>query len=230
MESIRFSYPFHELFPPPEMIERTMGYKPGEAPEPVAEIVKEISDEIFSLEEAKAEYKVFRNIIFNASARSVIAENEIFIVKPIIFNQIKNSEEIAFFICTAGENLSEKSRKSMKNNDLLKGYIYDVVGSEIVEAAADRIQEELRKKAISENKNITNRFSPGYCGWDVSEQHSLFRFFPGNFCGITLSESALMSPVKSVSGIIGIGREVRFSPYQCKACDDKNCIYRNRKR
>ncbi|MCK7538940.1 MAG: hypothetical protein MZV63_52410 [Marinilabiliales bacterium] len=47
---------------------------------------------------------------------------------------------------------------------------------------------------------ITNRFSPGYCGWDVAEQHKLFSFFKDNFCGITLTESALMNPVKSVSG------------------------------
>jgi len=39
-----------------------------------------------------------------------------------------------------------------------------------------------------------------------------------------------MKPVKSVSGIIGIGRDVKYAPYQCHACEDKNCIYRNRKR
>ena len=117
----------------------------------------------------------------------------------------------------------------MKSGDLLKGYVYDVIGSEVVEAAADMMQEELRKSMAASGKEITNRFSPGYCGWDVAEQHKLFSFFKDNFCGITLTESALMNPVKSVSGLIGIGRNVRFTPYQCKLCEDKNCIYRNRK-
>jgi len=92
------------------------------------------------------------------------------------------------------------------------------------------MQEELRAAAAARGKMITNRFSPGYCGWDVAEQHKLFGFFKDNFCGITLTESALMKPVKSVSGIIGIGRDVKYAPYQCHACEDKNCIYRNRKR
>jgi len=117
----------------------------------------------------------------------------------------------------------------MKDGDLLRGYVYDVIGSEVVENAADRMQEELRLTVAGEGLNITNRFSPGYCGWDVAEQHKLFSFFPENYCGITLTESALMNPVKSVSGLIGIGREVRYAPYQCHLCEDKNCIYRGRK-
>ncbi|MFN2335640.1 MAG: hypothetical protein ABR560_01615, partial [Bacteroidales bacterium] len=59
--------------------------------------------------------------------------------------------------------------------------------------------------------------------------HKLFSFFKDNFCAITLTDSALMNPVKSVSGLIGIGRDVRYTSYQCHICDNKNCIYRNRK-
>ena len=73
----------------------------------------------------------------------------------------------------------------MQERDMLKGYIYDVAGSEIVEAAADLMQAEMSETALGEGKKITNRYSPGYCGWDVSEQHKLFSFFPDNFCKIS---------------------------------------------
>lgn len=230
MESVKISYPFRDIIPSLEMIERTMGYRDGETPEPVRDIVKDVIDEIFMLDEARAEYRIFSDISFDKLQKSVRIEEEIFAIKPIIFSQIRKSEQVALFICTAGETISSISRESMKGKDLLKGYIYDVVGSEIVETAADMMQDELRQSVAAAKNNITNRFSPGYCGWDVAQQHSLFRFFPDNFCKISLTESALMSPVKSVSGIIGIGSEVNFAPYQCKVCEDKNCIYRNRKR
>ena len=152
-----------------------------------------------------------------------------FEVKPIIFSQIKKAGGAALFICTAGAGGGCESRRSMKEGDLLRGYVYDVIGSEVVENAADRMQEELRLEVAADGLKITNRFSPGYCGWDVAEQHKLFSFFPDNYCGITLTESALMNPVKSVSGLIGIGREVRYAPYKCHLCDDKNCIYRGKK-
>lgn len=114
----------------------------------------------------------------------------------------------------------------MLEKDFLKGYIYDVAGSEIVEAAADIMTEKLKEEMQRKGMLITNRFSPGYCGWNVSEQHKIFQLVPDNFCGIQLLESALMVPIKSISGIIGIGRNVRFLPYTCSKCDYKNCTYR----
>ena len=118
----------------------------------------------------------------------------------------------------------------MKEGDLLRGYVYDVIGSEIVEAAADKMQGELEKTMLASGKGITNRYSPGYCGWDVVEQQKLFRLMPDNFCGITLSESSLMYPFKSVSGFIGAGKNVKRLPYACHLCDMEDCIYRRKKR
>jgi len=206
-----------------------MGYQSGTAPEPVTILINEITEELLPLGGIKAEYIIFPEISLNREEKSLQIEGVTFNIKPIIYRQIKDAEEAALFICTAGPVIGEMSRNSMKGGDLLKGYVYDVIGSEVVEAAADLMQEELRKSMAVPGKGITNRFSPGYCGWDVAEQHQLFSFFKDNFCGITLTESALMNPVKSVSGVIGVGRNARYTPYQCKLCDDKNCIYRNRK-
>jgi hypothetical protein len=206
-----------------------MGYSPGTAPAPVSDLIREVSAELMPLDDVRAEYIIIEQLKCNHGNKSIDVQGVVFEVKPIIFSQIKKAQRAALFICTAGAEVGLRSRRSMKEGDLLRGYVYDVIGSEVVENAADRMQEELRLAAAGKELKITNRFSPGYCGWDVAEQHKLFSFFPDNYCGITLTESALMSPVKSVSGIIGIGRDVIYSPYQCHLCDDKNCIYRGRK-
>ncbi|MDX9728673.1 MAG: vitamin B12 dependent-methionine synthase activation domain-containing protein [Bacteroidales bacterium] len=206
-----------------------MGYPPGTAPEPVSDLIREVSAELMPLGDVRAEYIIIEQLKCNHEDKSIDIQGVTFDVKHIIFSQIRKAEEAALFICTAGAEVGLRSHRSMKEGDLLRGYVYDVIGSEVVENAADRMQAELRLTAAAEGLKITNRFSPGYCGWDVAEQHKLFSFFPDNYCGITLTESALMSPVKSVSGIIGIGRDVKYSPYQCHLCDDKNCIYRGRK-
>ncbi len=206
-----------------------MGYLPGTAPEPVTELIQELSAELMPLGGVKAEYIVFNNVRMWSEDKTVEIKGVMFNVQPVIFRQIKGSEDMALFICTAGPAVGELSRQSMKDGDLLRGYVYDLIGSEVVENAADRLQEELKRAAGEEGKKITNRFSPGYCGWDVAEQHKLFGFFKDNFCAVTLNDSALMNPVKSVSGLIGIGRDVKYTSYQCHICDSKNCIYRNRK-
>jgi hypothetical protein len=206
-----------------------MGYLPGNAPEPVTELIQELSEELMPMSSIKAEYRVFNNVRLLSEDKTVEIRGVMFNVQPVIFRQIKESEDMALFICTAGPYIGEMSRRCMKDGDLLRGYVYDVIGSEVVENAADRLQQEIKRAAAEEGKNISNRFSPGYCGWDVAEQHKLFSFFKDNFCAITLNDSALMNPVKSVSGLIGIGRNVKYASYQCHICDNKNCMYRNRK-
>jgi hypothetical protein len=205
-----------------------MGYAPGEAPEPVTELIREASEELIHSGEARAEYIIFDSVRCDRIKRTVEIEGIEFDVKPIIFSQVKEAAAAALFICTAGQEVGGRSRRSMSGGDLLRGYVYDVIGSEVAENAAERMQDSLRAAAAATGMNITNRFSPGYCGWDVAEQHKLFSFFPDNWCGITLTDSALMNPVKSVSGIIGLGTRVRQREYPCRQCREVNCIYRRR--
>ena len=134
---------------------------------------------------------------------------------------------VAVFVCTAGQEISSRSKKLMKEGDLLKGYVYDTFGSIAVEAAMDLIQETIRMKILVTGMNITNRYSPGYCGWDITEQKKIFSLLPDNFCGIELTDTCLMLPIKSISGIIGIGRYAKYDPYTCNLCDMQNCLFRN---
>ena len=143
-----------------------------------------------------------------------------------MYNQIKRATRLVIFVCTAGNKISERSKQLMDEGDLLNGYVFDSFGSLVVETAMDLIQNNLKEKLLSSKLNITNRYSPGYCGWDIAEQQKLFSMLPEKFCGIELNDSCLMSPIKSVSGIIGIGESVKFSSYTCNICDSQNCIYR----
>ena len=49
------------------------------------------------------------------------------------------------------------------------------------------------------------RYSPGYCGWNLTGQRALFTALGPEEIGIHLTESCLMEPVKSISGVAVIG-------------------------
>jgi hypothetical protein len=217
---------FKDLVIKPSEIEAVLGYKEGEDRELVSGYIHEILNECQDICSIKAEYKVFGNIQFDNETKSLRIEDIPFNVKKIVFTQLKKSDLVALFLCTAGPEIGIRSRKMMQERDFLKGYIYDVIGSEIVEAAADIMQADLEKNILDSGKKITNRYSPGYCGWDVAEQHKLFQLIPDNYCNIHLTPSALMDPVKSISGIIGIGENVRKNTYTCSICDMEECLYR----
>jgi hypothetical protein len=221
-----FQYDFKELKLTVDQIERFMGYKQGESQQPVRDLICEILKEAETICHVRAEFKIFNGIQFDNVERTVTIGNQVFNIRKIIFGQLKKSDSVAVFLCTAGKEIGIRSRAAMKEGDLLKGYVYDVIGSEVVEAAADIMQDQLESSQKQAGRMITNRFSPGYCDWDVAEQHKLFALFPDNFCGIKLTPSALMDPEKSVSGFIGVGENVKRMPYTCSFCDMKDCIYR----
>jgi hypothetical protein len=84
-----------------------------------------------------------------------------------VVNNLKNSELLALFICTAGEEVSHRSKELMRPETSLEGYVTDLVGSLLAEGAMDILQERLRNEMESKGLKITNRYSPGYCNWDV---------------------------------------------------------------
>ncbi|HUI29406.1 MAG TPA: vitamin B12 dependent-methionine synthase activation domain-containing protein [Candidatus Acidoferrales bacterium] len=204
-----------------------LGYDPDSMPAPLIESIDDILENGNTLCNIEGGYKIIGPVQFDRVSHSLMLSSYSFNVKKVVFQQLKKAENIALFACTAGNEIIEKSRDLMKGGELLKGYVYDVFGSLVVEEAMDHIQNALRNKMLEEKLKITNRYSPGYCGWDVSEQKKLFSMLPKKFCGIELTDSCLMRPIKSVSGIIGIGKSVKFNEYTCNLCDEADCLYRN---
>ena len=224
-----FQFNYKDLDIDLKQIGKVLGYGEGNDQTIVNTVVEEILNEPELFCNIKAEYKIYNNIEFVNSDKSLNISDVNFNIHKIVFGQLKKADSLAVFLSTAGEEISIRTRKAMAEGDPLTGYIYDIFGTIVVDAAADRMQSKLEETILSAGKKITNRYSPGYCGWNVSEQHKLFRLVPDNFCGIRLTDSALMDPVKSISGIIGIGESVRYNPYRCSLCEMKDCVYRELK-
>lgn len=116
----------------------------------------------------------------------------------------------------------------MAEGDMVRVFIADAIGSCLAETCADNMEATLQQNINKLGWQRTNRFSPGYCGWHVREQQRLFTFFPKEPCGVHLTDSSLMIPIKSVSGVIGLGLDVRYNPYTCGLCDFAKCYKRKK--
>ncbi len=213
--------PIHE-----EDIALCMGYKDKKIPEPYNEIIHETLSGLEPYCNIRGGYVIKENIDLDYEMQRLTIDNILLSINKVVCDQIKNSEQIVVFYCTAGEGISQWANQLMNEGDLLKGYAVDTLGTVVVEHAMDIVQQTLNTD-IGGQKKTTNRYSPGYCDWDVSGQHQLFSLFPDGFCDISLSDTALMYPIKSVSGIIGIGQNVRFSEYTCNFCNRTDCVLRN---
>ena len=147
----------------------------------------------------------------------------------IILRQLRGSEAFALFICTSGLEFETYQHRLKEQGDMVRVFIADALGSVIAEKCADQMEKALQESIDKLGWKHTNRFSPGYCGWHVSQQQLLFPLFQGHTCGVKLTDSSLMIPIKSVSGIIGLGKKVRKLEYTCGLCDFKQCYKRKKK-
>ncbi|MHC4427485.1 MAG: vitamin B12 dependent-methionine synthase activation domain-containing protein [Planctomycetota bacterium] len=141
------------------------------------------------------------------------------------------AERLALFAATLGPRISREIAARFEANDLALGCMLDSVAS----IAADRLAEHLqqRYRELLENSGQIDAggralcYSPGYCGWHISGQGKLFEFLGPGEIGITLRESFLMDPLKSVSGVVVVGspeiHEFDMDYAFCAECRTRSC-------
>ena len=225
-----FQYTFEDLEILPKDIAELLGFSINAIPDPFPKLIESALNEAPGLCEIRAGFKYFDHVEINLTQQNIIIDNQIFTPNKIIFTQIKNASSIAIFICTAGKEISNWSKQLAVTGDDLSSFIFDVIGSLAAEKAREKLEIDLKKDINTLGLNISDAYSPGYCDWSLSEQQNLFALLPLNFCGITLTEALLMYPVKSVSGLIGVGKSMKQKGYQCNWCNDVNCLYSKIKR
>jgi hypothetical protein len=221
-----FNFSFNELVIDYQMINSVLGYENVPLPEPFDNYLKEALSFAGKLPDIKAVYRLADKPVFKDKNRTIKAGEYEFNVAKTVYTELLGSDQLAFFVCTAGKTICEKAALLLKGEDPVYGYIFDLLGSAIVEATCDKMQSHLKDVIEKSGSKITNRYSPGYCHWSVADQHKLFALLGETPCGVSLTDSFLMNPVKSVSGVIGIGRDVKYREYQCTLCLSENCAYR----
>jgi hypothetical protein len=146
------------------------------------------------------------------------------------------AEHLALFAVTIGPEVVREIDRRFKANDLALGAMLDSVAS----AGADRLAqiverkfaEQLRAEGRSGPDTRVLRYSPGYCGWHISGQRALFEELRPERIGITLRDSFLMEPLKSVSGVLIAGsgdiHNFRMAYRYCENCAARGCRERIR--
>ena len=138
------------------------------------------------------------------------------------------SHRVAAFIATAGPDVEQLASELMSQHDELSAMVVNSVGAERAEAAEAAVIDQLREQADPLGHAPTLPYSPGYCGMLLTEQTKLFSLFDRENIGVRLSSGCLMRPLKSVSGLIGLGpaAEVEEFGSPCDRCELHNCAMR----
>lgn len=133
------------------------------------------------------------------------------------------ADALALFVATLGEAVPARIRHLFDEGALAEGWMLDAVASVGADLLALRLAERFRHRLGERGRDDARvlPYSPGYCGWPTRGQRPLFDALRPEEIGVTLNDSCLMSPIKTVSGVLvaGPGEAHKFRP-DFPFCDD----------
>ena len=104
------------------------------------------------------------------------------------------------FVATVGIEIDRLIKKYSVISPV-KALLFQAIGAERIESLCDAFCNDLKV----EYKNTVKRFSAGYGDFPLESQTDIFKLLnPKKHIGVTLLDSKLMLPTKSVTAIVGI--------------------------
>lgn len=131
-----------------------------------------------------------------------IALGEIFTESKNLRSALEGSKEALIFAVTLGMGVDRHLLRLSKTS-VSELFLADAVASAYAEAAADRAQELLLG-----GNSTKKRFSPGYGDLPLELQPAILSALSAEkHLGLTLTDTLLMKPQKSITAIVGMENE-----------------------
>ena len=142
---------------------------------------------------------------------------------------VGEATELFLFGATLGSRVDSALRR-MALTSVAEAGAGQAVAAALIETYCDDCCAELQKQ-LPEGKTLKWRFSPGYGDWSLEEQRILFPVLDcAHAIGLTLTESCMMAPVKSVTAVVAIADapERHGSGNKCLRCGKTDCEFRQK--
>lgn len=137
-------------------------------------------------------------------------------------------ERVFVYVVTLGAEVDAYIKEWMERRPDF-GVIADAAASAAAESMVDQVEQDIAER-LSPAQALSLPFSPGYCDWPVQEQTKIFSLLPEDTAGVRLSSDSMMSPRKSITGVLGAGpvADVTEAGCPCSSCARVDCRHRRR--
>jgi cobalamin-dependent methionine synthase I len=209
-----------------EDVLRMMGCRKDSSVRPEhRDLVEQLMAECLPLVRARGTYGVHP---VSRMTDSELILGEFSAIRGPIAGFLKPAERVAAFVVTIGDEIERLSDQRLRGGSRLEGYVVNAIGSAAADSAVDALADVVYFEEARPEEALTPPFSPGYCGLPLEEQISLFAIVNAKSIGVRLLPTMIMQPLKSISGLIGIGKsdQVEAHGVPCQWCDLTTCRMR----
>ena len=140
---------------------------------------------------------------------------------------LKDCEQILLFAATLGSQVDVLLHR-YNMIQMSKAVVMQAASVAMLETFCDEENQKLKEAYQEKGWYLRPRFSPGYGDFPLECQRQIAPALElSKRIGVTLTDSLLMAPSKSVTAVIGLSRLPRNCTLQgCEVCAKRDCAYR----
>ncbi|MBQ7793699.1 MAG: Vitamin B12 dependent methionine synthase activation subunit [Clostridia bacterium] len=199
---------------------RYMGQRREAPSEDIMQTVESVCTEMERTVKPRYIYKV---LPITSDGERVFAEGTVFESKKLA-GHLRETENAAILCATLGVEADNIIRRSALTGTL-NASAAQAAGAAMIEQVLDEVCVR-----IAEDTGLftLSRFSPGYGDWTLSDQRTMLSLADATKrIGITLTDSMMMLPTKSVTAIVGLSDKCKHNNTRsCDSCNKKDCDFR----
>lgn len=186
-----------------------------------------IRDAFSELEKVSGPKYICRIFSVNRQEDGKISIENMKIDSVSLSRNLKSCTKAVLFGATLGAGVDRMIRRTSLT-DMSSAVIQQACAAAFLEEYCDSVQTEVGSELEKEGLYLRPRFSPGYGDFDIRFQEPIMRMLDcAKMIGLTMTDSYMMSPTKSVTAVIGASPVRERCPVAgCEACTKTDCEYR----
>lgn len=203
---------------------RYLGYGRHAVDEATLNLIQDSFEELEQAAKARIVYRIF---LVSALGDDRISIGQMEIKSKSLAKNMKGCKEAVLLGATLGTGVDILMRRASLT-DMAKAVVLQACAAAMLEEYLDERQEEIAGELAGEGKYLRPRFSPGYGDFSIKHQGEILSMLEApKKIGLTMTEGCMLTPVKSVTAVIGISTSKEPCHRKgCEECGKKDCMYR----
>lgn len=189
--------------------------------------LQEIQDSFRELEHLAEKKSIYRAFELSLKDENELKIGNVEICSRNLQTNLKNCKQVVLFAATLGTEVDRLIRKAQVV-DMSKAVVMQACAATLLEEYCDELQNEVAEQLQQQGKYIRPRFSPGYGDFSILHQKDMLTMLEApKKIGLTMTESYMLTPTKSVTAVIGISEvQTDCSSNTCDNCKKTDCKYK----
>jgi hypothetical protein len=125
---------------------------------------------------------------------------------PVV-SVVGGAEELIVAVCTVGSTPDRLIAEAQRSRQLFKALVLSDLAAWAVDVVRQQLCQRFEEEAKEQGHHVSAPLSPGESVWSVQDQAVIFSLLDTGQINVSLSPSMVMSPIKSLSLILGVGSQ-----------------------